>query len=285
MMARSLRLAFLGCLLLVGCASLSLEQRRSASSHLAINAGWHRLNLVTDPFVLAAFVPTHLQLGEVLTIYIEGDGLAWIDSSTPSLDPTPLNALALKLAMKHPSGAVAYLARPCQYIAGEDRIGCEKKYWTSHRFSPVVVESTNTAIEKMKQRFHAKNIELIGYSGGGAIATLVAAKRNDVTRLITIAGNLDHEAWTSLHHISRLSGSLNPASAWLAVVNIPQLHFVGAKDSNMPLVIAQSYQAQFPESKRPELMVVDGMGHDCCWVENWPALYAQSKHQNVFTQP
>jgi hypothetical protein len=45
------------------------------------------------------------------------------------------------------------------------------------------------------------------------VASLVAARRHDVVRLVTVAGNLDHLAWTTLHGVSPLTGSLNPADA------------------------------------------------------------------------
>ena len=51
----------------------------------------------------------------MVNIYIEGDGRAWLNKNRPSLDPTPKNSLALKLAEIDPAPNVIYLARPCQY--------------------------------------------------------------------------------------------------------------------------------------------------------------------------
>lgn len=266
-------IALLGHFLLSGCATTNLDERRDASAHVAINAGWQRLNLATDPFVLTAFVPPDPAQVDILRIYIEGDGLAWINSSTPSFDPTPLNPIALRLALRHP-GLAVYLARPCQYIAKKDRHSCENKYWTKNRFGPEVIEASSNAITQLKQRFGAKRVELIGYSGGGAVATLVAARRHDVSKLITIAGNLDHVAWTQIHHISPLSGSLNPADEWQLLVDIPQVHFIGGQDDNISVDVVTSYLARYPEAKRPKLSIIESFNHTCCWVENWPALYA-----------
>ncbi|WP_414683398.1 lipase family protein, partial [Methylophaga sp. UBA5088] len=144
-----------------------------------------------------------------LTIYIEGDGLAWLNRRKISSDPTPVDPLVLKLAV-HDKQAV-YLARPCQYVKS-DR--CDKKLWTSARFSTEVVESMNQAVTELKNQFQASSLRLIGYSGGGAIATLLAAERNDVDQLVTVTGNLDTTAWTEMQHISALTDSLNPADAW-----------------------------------------------------------------------
>jgi hypothetical protein len=270
----SLKLVMLIALLvLAGCAHVdhSPQTRWQQADQLAADASWQKIYLSAGDFVLAAFTPRSLQQSDTLTIYIEGDGLAWIDSSTPSFDPTPVKPVALQLALRHPHGNAVYLARPCQYVAGVDRRNCTMTYWTNRRFAPEVIEASNQAITQLKQRLNATNIELIGYSGGGAVAALVAARRKDVTRLITVAGNLDPVAWTKMHHGSPLTGSLNPADEWLALSSVPQLHFIGGQDKNVPMAVAESYRARFPDH-RPQLRVVDSFDHHCCWVEQWPAL-------------
>ena len=40
--------------------------------------------------------------GEDLVVYLEGDGLAFLDRATPSPDPTPVTPLALRLAVLEP---------------------------------------------------------------------------------------------------------------------------------------------------------------------------------------
>lgn len=226
-------------------------------------------------FSLAAFVPLTLTQAETLTIYIEGDGMAWVDAYTPSFDPTPRDPVALQLALRDPSGHAVYLARPCQYVTGNDRHHCEMKYWTGHRFAPEVIDASNQAIEQLKQRYHAKTLVLVGYSGGGAVAALVAARRQDVRQLVTVAGNLDIVAWTAKKRISPLSGSLSPAEAWSALVGIPQLHFAGGADKVMAPAFAESYRARFPEGRQPQVLVIPSFDHHCCWVRDWPALAAK----------
>ena len=105
------------------------------------------------------------------------------------------------------------------------------------------------------------------------MAALVAARRKDVTRLVTVAGNLDHVLWTQLHHVAPLTGSLNPADAWQALADISQVHFVGGNDRIISQEISESYVARFPADQRPPLRVIEGFGHACCWVEQWPQLY------------
>ena len=257
-------------LLLTACVSTDPNQRRLQSEKLATDAGWQRLTLNAGMFSLVAFLPTNQRQAETLTVYIEGDGLAWIDSSTPSFDPTPIDPLALRLAMLDTSGSAVYLARPCQYVSGDDRHGCERKYWTSHRFAAEVIEASNIAVSQLKARYAAKSVRLVGYSGGGAVAALIAAKRKDIVQLVTVAGNLDHAVWTKRHRLSPLTGSLNPADAKNQLVNIPQQHYVGGKDTVIGEFITQSYADEFPANKKPSISVMPTFNHHCCWALIWP---------------
>jgi hypothetical protein len=263
-------------LLLSGCIGGRLQAQREAAAHVAGKSGWQRINLDAGPFELVSFAPQGLQRATVLTVYIEGDGLAWINGSTPSLDPTPLNPLALRLALRDPSGAAVYLARPCQFVTGVQRRGCQRKYWTSHRFAPEVIEASSSAIEQLKQRFAAERLVLVGYSGGGAVAALIAAQRRDVMRLVTVAGNLDHRTWTADLHLSPLDGSLNPADAWQRLQSVPQMHFVGGQDRVLGESVVESYRARFAPGLAPAVRVLPTFDHHCCWVERWPDLLGEA---------
>lgn len=257
---------------LSACTHIPTGQERNENAiELAVAAGWKKELIETDNFILAVFLPKTLATTETLTIYIEGDGLAWINSSTPSEDPTPMDPLALKLALLDDSPAV-YLARPCQFMADEQNKNCAKKYWTGSRFSAEVIQSSNQAIDQIKHRFKARKFILVGYSGGGAVAALVAASRTDVARLITIAGNIDHRVWTKENHLSTLSGSLNPADEWIYLQHIPQTHFVGGKDQVIGEYVARSYASHFPNNLTPSIVIIPEFDHHCCWLERWPAL-------------
>lgn len=276
-MSRS-HFALLCCLLALGaCANIAPQERRQHADTLAAAHGWQPLRLPAGNFVLAAYAPAKIAASDMLTIYIEGDGLAWLTRSQASSDPTPRNPVGLQLALRHPYGAAAYLARPCQYVEAQEAQACEQGYWTDRRFSPEVVSASNRAIDLLKQRASASRLTLIGYSGGGAVAALVAAKRQDVVRLITVAGNLDHRAWTALHRVPPLEGSLNPADAWAALQAIQQLHFVGGKDEIISVGVVESYLARFPPGHRPEMQIIPGFDHTCCWVEQWPDILTKTR--------
>ncbi len=264
---------------LLGCAGMpSQAERNTYAQKLADHRGWIKQSIRTNSFIMQTYIPAKQTKTEVLTIYMEGDGMAWINATTPSFNPTPHEPVALKMALQDKTPAV-YLARPCQYIDAEDALNCEQKYWTSHRFSTEVIDASNQAIDQLKLKFRAEKLVLIGYSGGGAVAALVAAKRQDVARLVTVAGTLDHVTWTKLHKISPLTGSLNAADAWQALQKIPQLHLVGGRDRNMSLAVANAYAAKFSQLNKPVIKVIDEFDHVCCWVEQWPVLNALSSMQ------
>lgn len=261
---------------LAACAGIAPETRRQHSAALASAQGWQALRIATRDFVLAAYVPATTTAEQTLTVYIEGDGMAWLSRSQASDDPTPRQPLALELAMRQARGTAVYLARPCQYVEGAARRGCDVAYWTERRFAPQVIEASSEAIDTLKLRYGAEHLILVGYSGGGAVAALVAARRSDVVRLVTVAGNLDHRAWTIEHGVLPLTGSLNPADDWAALQHIPQLHFVGATDANVSTSVVAAYLARFPEHRRPDMQVVPGADHSCCWAQQWPALSSQA---------
>lgn len=255
-------------LLLSGCADLSVASRQQQADELTRLANWQQQTQHTKLFLIHSYLPQVSPVDE-LTIYIEGDGLAWLNRHTPSSDPTPMTALALQLALADDVHISAYLARPCQFVRNEL---CETRYWTSARFSAEVISSMNEAVNQLKSQFSAKKVRLIGYSGGGAVAALIAARRDDVIQLITVAGNLDHKAWTDLQHISPLAESLNPADAWADLQHIPQLHFVGAIDKTVPYAVAAAYQSRFPIASQPQIKVIDTFDHHCCWLSQWSHL-------------
>lgn len=265
-------IAILFTLFVSACSSTPNETERNHQAiNLAKQHGWAQLAINTDQFILQAFLPLAPIKVETLSIYLEGDGLAWIKPTIASKNPTPNNPLALKLALLDINPAV-YLARPCQYAIADESKNCTQAYWTSHRFSPEVIQSSNQAIDQIKQKFGAKNLILVGYSGGGAVAALVAAKRHDVIKLVTVAGNLDHARWTEQHHLSPLSGSLNPAEAWMDLQEVAQRHYVGDNDATIGKDIAQSYASQFIISKQPSITVIPNFNHNCCWDSIWPSI-------------
>jgi len=275
-----MKIFFIACILsvsilLIGCSGVpSATLRQISVDNLAQGYGWGKERITTPFFDLISYSSETKNSGRLLTIYIEGDGFAWLTRTTPSTNPTPINPIGLKLALNHPSGNAVYLARPCQYVGGNKARGCHKMYWTNKRFSEEVIAASNQAITILKAEFSATQLQLVGYSGGGAVATLVAARRNDVIRLITVVGNLDHQVWTDEKQLSPLIGSLNPADYWQKLTEIEQIHFIGGNDPIIGVTVAQSYKQHFSDDRHITIITQPNFDHHCCWVEQWRSLSA-----------
>jgi pimeloyl-ACP methyl ester carboxylesterase len=123
----------------------------------------------------------------------------------------------------------------------------------------------NRAITAMKLRYQAKQIRLIGFSGGGTVASIVAALRDDVDLLITVAGNLDHKRWTDFNQIDPLAGSLNPIDFSRALESVPQIHLIGERDDVVPGSVLSSYLAHMTRLDNVQSYIVVGADHTCCW--------------------
>jgi pimeloyl-ACP methyl ester carboxylesterase len=273
--ARQFCRAFLFCLalsLLSACNSYLLFDPADSARKDVRTAGWTEEFFPHQPFGLIGFRPANLQSSPTLDVYIEGDGYAWRNLTTPSHDPTPLDPIALHMAIAARNGAVLYLARPCQYQRAGAKDGCNVAYWTSHRFAPEVVDSLNNAINKHASRIGAKRLRVIGYSGGGVLAALVAAKRNDVDLLVTAAAPLDHAAWTTHHDVTPLRGSLNPVDFAGSLGRIRQIHLLGEDDKTTPLSVLESYRKRLPSNAPIEIRSIKKFSHSCCWSERWNEL-------------
>lgn len=260
------------CCLGAGCFGGSERTRPGGDG--ARQAGWERIAIDTGPFLLIGYRNFAAPEQHALTVYIEGDGTAWLTPTQQSTDPTPRHAQAWALARLDPSPNRLYLARPCQYQPAERLARCDPVYWSVRRYSEEVVAAMSEAISVANEDLGARHIVLIGYSGGGTVAALIAARRADVVRLATVAANLDHAEWTRLKNATPLDGSLNPVEEASALGRIPQVHFVGGDDRIVPKSIAEAYRRQFRDPSRIRIVDVPAADHDCCWTTLWPALVA-----------
>lgn len=224
--------------------------------------------LPTTPFPLQAVLPRRIE-GDSLRIYIEGDGYAWATPTERSLDPTPRDLLVARLATLDPRGAV-YLARPCQFVEHAD---CTPEVWTDQRFSRAVVNSLHAALDQLKQRYGVRRVELVGYSGGGALALLLAAERSDIDGVQTLAGNLDPGAWIEYHRLTPLTGSLDPLAYRERLRQVPQRHLAGQRDKVVPPQLAHHYASRVAPARCLEIHLVDA-SHSDDWESAW-ALFRQ----------
>jgi esterase/lipase len=125
------------------------------------------------------------------------------------------------------------------------------------------------ALEKYLQDNAYQHLTFIGYSGGGVIAMLLAKRFPQTNRLVTIAANLDIDAWTRYHNFSALSGSINPATQPPLPWSIQQTHYAGKRDKNVPVAIINYVSSRQPNSK---MRTKENFDHICCWEKEWPDL-------------
>lgn len=160
-----------------GCASnVNLKEISSGSS-------LHPEVLPSPTYNIQVLVPAGTRY-RTLRVYIEGDGHAWATRTQPSTDPTPHTSLMAQFAAEDPAPA-AYLARPCQFVVTD---ACKPALWTSERFGRASVDAMNSALNNLKSRYRTESFDLVGYSGGAAIALILAGERDDVGQVQTIAG-------------------------------------------------------------------------------------------------
>lgn len=203
-----------------------------------------------------------------LNVYIGSDGTPW-NGNRPSEDPTPRNPLALRLMASDP-GAAIYLGRPC-YHGAADSAGCGARLWTSGRYSREVIDSMEAALKRHLSSHDVGSVRLIGYSGGGCIAALLAKRVPEADSLVTIAANLDIVAWADYFAYLPLVDSLNPADLPRLEPQLRQLHLVGSRDRNVP---PQTIERFRNVQSTAEFRFFDDFDHVCCWESEWPKLAA-----------
>lgn len=230
---------------------------------------WHHFEINSHPYALQAMMTTPSADASLtasrrsLHVYLEGDGNAFLTPTIVSSDPTPHDPLTLELMAQDPAPSI-FIARPCYF--GQPSY-CTPLLWTLARYSAPVVESIADAVTTIAKPYD--EVVLIGFSGGGTLAVLVAPKVKKVTRVITLAGNLDTEKWTEHHALSPLSASLNPAKEPPLPVRVKQTHYIGSDDKNiLPAWVTQYSALQL----RSEVVNEPHFNHRCCWVTHWSRL-------------
>lgn len=203
----------------------------------------------------------------VLHVYLEGDGSPWIRERWISSDPGPRNPLMLQL-MSLDSAASVYLGRPCYHGLSEQAL-CHPALWTHGRYSTPVIEAMAQALDIMVRDQGYRHCVLIGYSGGGVIAMLLAERVPNVLAVVTIAGNLDPDEWARHHEYSPLSTSLNPTRRQPLPAGIYQLHIAAENDDVVPPAIAK---AAVMHQQNAEFRLIPDYDHVCCWRDLWPSV-------------
>ncbi len=283
--------------ILSGCAGsfskISPYERIAQANAEAERIGFTRIVWPSNPHPLWSYgrfdPPTP---SDTVYVYMEGDGILQVNrygQSYLSNNPTPSPQLPLLLAGLHaaydPHDVITYIARPCQFTHPEqDR--CQPLNWLSGRYGPQVVKSYSSALDALRAKLK-RNIKfhLIGYSGGGTIAMLLANERSDVVRVTTLGGNLDHEAFFAFHRDRKETYPPPPFNLLThpeKISHIRQYHVVGKSDVIVPGVIAQAFMRKF-RSQVPagdaKIEFVEGQDHYNVegWKKIWHRLLPQLK--------
>lgn len=256
--------------LLAGCVT---DDSRITAKDIAQHSRLSRDDIQTNPFLIATWsrvtAPVHS-----LRVYIEGDGFAWKSRTQPSDDPTPRNPIGLMLAATDKNKNVLYIARPCQFIEPPLPAHCDKRVWTSDRFSPSFIDAMNDALSQFVKQYPGVKLELIGYSGGGNIAAILAERRTDVRSLRTVAGNLDVAYVNAIHHVSAMPDAVSAIDRASALRTMPQLHFSGDADKTVTPEVAQRFQRAVGGTCS-QVDIVSNMTHGSDWAAIWPQLLAK----------
>jgi len=214
--------------MLTGCATSTggLATRLPAGHAASV------ISLNGNGFQLAAAVRPGE--GESNTVFIEGDGRPWISGGRRvSDDPTPRHTPMLQQFLDAPPPAL-YLGRPCYFGMGPEAL-CHPALWTFSRYSPRVLEAMGAGLRTWLDRQPGqKRVTLIGHSGGGVLALLLAERVPEVNRVIVYAGPVDIERWSKLHGFTPLFDSLNPAGQATWRTDVQRTLIFGEQDRQVP---------------------------------------------------
>jgi len=238
-----------------GC-TISLEKTASILSMTAATVDG-------NPFLHRVFTLPHT--GEnpttVKIFIVDGDGRAFIDRTKVASDPTANSSSLLAMATALADlGNVVYLGRPCYHQLNDPN--CNPTYWTLARFSPEVVQSSVAATRRLVQE--GDRVYLLGYSGGGVIAMLMARElKSQVFGVVTFGSPLDHRAWTQFHGYTPLSLSQNPAQNVESFFDFCQTHLIGTRDKVVPASLSRTW-GWLPYKDSNYL----DSDHYCCWQQS-----------------
>jgi dienelactone hydrolase len=259
-----------------GCAA-----HRAFDPYHDLDPGYRASTVQGTQFAHAVVVPRGQKAAPTLWVFIEGDGQPWVDGGRRiARDPTPKIPLAFDL-FKASSVPRVYLGRPC-YFSHADDVGCDPSLWTSARYGRAAVASMASALEALVRESSTRRVILVGDSGGGTIAYLVAPQIPAVSAVVTISGNLDIDAWTRAHRFLSLSESGNPATAPALDHRITQIAIVGGRDMNVP----QASLRAFLDRQQPqEVWIYEHHDHACCWRRDWPSILNRISDRLERSQP
>ena len=261
-------LAFLAAVLLGACTTPSERFAQTAGT-----MGFEQQVVTGTGFRHVLFWKDRQRSGAILHVYIDDDGTPDI-GGYPAADPTSRSPLTLRLLDLDP-GPAMLLGRPCYYGLAEDP-GCRPELWLDERYSGAVVASMAAALHESLTQGSYRHIVLFGHSGGGTLAVLLAGRVPETAAVVTVAANLDIDAWALSRGARPFVGSLNPARQPALPASVLQRHYAGGRDEIVPPeVTRKGLNPGVP------LTVIPDYDHRCCWEKLWPDLLADLARQGL----
>jgi hypothetical protein len=261
-MTNSLICCIAASLILVACTTPSQRFDRMAQQQ-----GFQKYALMGGDFPHVVYHNGKLGTTSRLHVYLGGDGTPWIGGFIVASDPTPRKPIALKLMAMDESPSLL-LGRPC-YHGYAKQPPCIPEHWTSGRYAEEVVESMVLALRRIMRDYGHTKLHIFGFSGGGGLAMLMAERLPETQSIVTVAGNLDIDAWAELHGYDPLYGSANPTLMAPLSRDIRQYHLAGGKDTNIPSDLIRNALTNQPYSR---FVLFEDFTHGCCWEEVWVTL-------------
>lgn len=271
---------FLGLLVcLLSCTSSPHGSNGRTTQQVVAKAeqvGFKLEQIPTRPFLMTVYEKLPTAPCTTVHAYIEGDGNSWKTRYKLSDNPTPKQPLALRLALQDPHSHVIYLARPCQYTPHSLDPSCHPRYWSSHRYAQEVIDSMNETLDHIKAKIHNSHFVLVGFSGGASVAALLCASRQDISSLITVAGDLNHGALNLYHQTSPLRGSLNPIAIAPELKDLPQHHWYGSRDHVVPPWVSSEFVKAVNNPACAKVHELKGATHHKGWTDHWQEILQSS---------
>jgi pimeloyl-ACP methyl ester carboxylesterase len=168
-----------------------------------------------------------------------------------------------------PAANVLYIARPCQLSRDESR--CAPNVVRNGRFADMSYHSVSRVINRVLAPFPKPRLHLVGVGNGGAVAALMAERRQDVASLRTVGGNLDPTGLARYLGYDGADDLIDPMPHAARLAPLPQEHYVGDQDAIVPAFLTANFLTEIGVTYCTTLVRVPGATHDEGWDEVWRA--------------
>jgi pimeloyl-ACP methyl ester carboxylesterase len=114
-----------------------------------------------------------------------------------------------------------------------------------------------------------RSILLVGFSGGGLIASHLADRMPAARGLITLGANLDLAAWVNHHGYTEVLIARSLPSPFPLRADLTELHVFGARDAITPASLSK---AILDAEAHATILELEDVDHTCCWLAEWPRI-------------